>query len=158
MNDFHVVILVCLLALVVTFFTNSENTRSSVSNLVLLVNAERTRRGLGALVEDARLNAAAVDFALRMNAFQFQNHVSPTGQGPLERVRNAGVSFSAVGENLAWGPPTDEEAVRDWLQSDDHRSVMLDPRWKRTGVGVIEGKIVEWGDRAVKYYVQLFVF
>lgn len=161
MNDLHVVILVLILALFVALLTKSKNTLlndSQVSNLVSLVNVERTRLGLRPLTENTRLNGVAIEFALQMNRFQFHSHVSPTGKGPLERVRDGGVSFSAVGENLAWGPPTDQEAVREWMQSDAHRRILLDPRWRQTGVGVIEGKILKWGDRPVKYYVQLFIF
>lgn len=153
---------VIFVALLVAFFAKSPDppfaTPMSTSNLVQLINAERVKNGLNILAENSRLNEAALQFAIEMNTFQFQNHVSPTGKGPTDRVRNAGVPFSGVGENLAWGPLTDREAVEAWMASPAHLRNILDPRWKQTGIGIITGRVSQWGNFPVKYYVQNFVF
>jgi uncharacterized protein YkwD len=147
-----------VVAFVVTRNRNIIVPSESVSKLVQLTNAERVKNGLNILVENTRLNDVAYNFALQMNKFQFQNHISPTGIGPPQRVRNGAVKFSGVGENLAWGPASDEEAISAWMQSDGHRKNILNPKWKQIGVGVVDGKILAWGDYPVKYYVQIFIF
>jgi uncharacterized protein YkwD len=160
-NTFYVIAIFVVALVFVSLSRNSKNTFEPVtvsSNLVQLTNAERVKNGLNILTENARLNIVAYNFALEMNKFQFQNHVSPTGLGPPERVRNGGVSFSGVGENLAWGPQSDSAAIQAWMASEGHRNNILDPRWKQIGVGVLSGKILAWGDYEVKYYVQVFIF
>jgi uncharacterized protein YkwD len=158
-NIFYIVL--PLVFVVLFFLTRNRNTivpSENVSKLVQLTNAERVKNGLNILVENTALNTVAYNFALEMNKFQFQNHISPTGMGPPQRVRNGGVSFSGVGENLAWGPATDEDAIAAWMESPGHRANILNPNWKQIGVGILEGKILSWGDYPVKYYVQVFIF
>ena len=156
-------VLVFSFVVVVLFIISrgSKNTLppiSSSSTLVQLTNAERVKNGLNVLKENRALNTVAYNFALEMNKFQFQNHISPSGMGPPERVRNGGVAFRGVGENLAWGPTNDAAAINAWMASPGHRANILNPNWREMGVGVLEGKILAWGDFPVKYYVQLFIF
>lgn len=160
-SSFYIFLLIVAIVIFINFFTKLPNTivpTTLANNLVKLVNAERVKNGLNILVENSRLNDVAYNFALEMNKFQFQNHISPTGAGPPKRVSNGNVTYSGVGENLAWGPLTDREAVDAWMASPGHRSNILDPRWKQTGVGILTGRILEWGDYPVKYYVQIFIF
>ncbi|WP_313674318.1 CAP domain-containing protein, partial [Mycolicibacterium sp.] len=60
------------------------------------------------------------------------------------RLRASGyadASFRVGGENLGWlgGAATPRGMVAAWLASAPHRANMLDPRFRETGVGVVEG-------------------
>jgi len=44
------------------------------------------------------------------------------------------------GENLSKGYKTAGEIVRAWMNSDTHKAVMLDPRYKGASVGVYNNK------------------
>lgn len=161
-NSFYIIIVVVVVFVFTVIITRPKNNipilPEMYSNIVQLTNAERVKNGLNVLSENVKLDDVAMNYALEMNKFQFQSHVSPTGLGPLERVRNGGVVFSGVGENLAWGPATDRDAIDAWMQSAGHRRNILDPRWTQMGAAVLEGNIFAWGSFPVKYYVQIFIF
>ena len=58
--------------------------------------------------------------------------------------------YYAVGENLAAGPATAAEVVKEWMESASHREIILDPSWKEIGVAVRSG-----GKHGI-YWVQEF--
>ncbi len=57
----------------------------------------------------------------------------------LERTRLVGCASQEVGENTAWGTYADSTpaaVVQAWLESPPHRAIMLDPRFRYTGISV----------------------
>ena len=48
-----------------------------------------------------------------------------------------------LGENVAYGP-TMAEVHRALMESDEHRAIILDPRWTFTGIGVVQGSDRWW--------------
>lgn len=112
-----------------------------------LINRERTANGVAPLTGDARLASAAAEHSRDMVAHDYFNHVAPTGQTPLDRIRASGFigpgagSF-VVGENIAWGTlwlATPRQIVHAWMLSPGHRENLLDGRFRYTGVGVAPG-------------------
>ena len=109
-----------------------------------LVDRERTARGERELRVDPRLQAAAQGHTESMAWGGYFEHLDPSGQSPLDRMRAAGyVSNSTpsfeVGENLAWGTgslATPAAIVGAWMASPDHRANILDARFRDTAVGV----------------------
>ena len=70
-----------------------------------------------------------------------------------DRLRAAGKTFIAIGENLASSTATREpvEAAMDgWMKSPGHRENILRPDFTDTGVGVCH-------DGATYYFTQLFL-
>ena len=127
-----------------------------------LVNAERARRGLGALTRDDRLDVAARRHARDMVARQYFAHRSPEGRHSSDRIRSAGYLASAsawvVGENLAWGTydrATPRAIVAAWMASPGHRANILDRRYRQIGVGLAPGNPV-LGDGAGATYATTF--
>lgn len=79
------------------------------------------------------------------------NHVSPEGAGPAERAKTFGHP-GAVGENIAAGAWTPEEAVDGWMMSPAHCGNIMMPKWKTTGVGYAYNASV----RYQHYWTQMF--
>ena len=108
--------------------------------LLSLMNIERAKVGVAPLTISDELTLAAEDYACVMATEDFFDHTHPaTGDGPGDRAAEAGYEFFAVGENLAAGQPTAAKALEGWMESPDHRSNLLSPEWKETGIGIRGG-------------------
>lgn len=128
-----------------------SNFEALVNEVLRLVNVERTSRGLNALTLNETLSGAAEDYCCEMIEGGFFSHDNPlNGEGPGERAIKAGYVFLAVGENLAAGQRTPEQAMDDWMASQGHRENILGIQWQEVGIGVRTGG--EYG----AYWVQLF--
>jgi uncharacterized protein YkwD len=106
-----------------------------------VLNATRTSAGLRPLRAARRLNRSA---ALRAAAIRRCNQFShrPCGQSFMGLfIRTGYLGSGLVGENLAWGQSplgTVRDTVTDWLNSPEHRSNMLYPRWHDVGVAMVK--------------------
>ena len=104
-----------------------------------LLNAERRRRGLGPLLPDGALRAAAVAHSLDMARRDYFEHDTPEGVKPWMRIARTGYRSSLVGENLAWGEgakSTPAHALKLWMASPGHRENLLEPRYTQVGIGL----------------------
>jgi len=109
--------------------------------LVALVNRDRARAGLPALIVDPRLTAIARAHSQDMADHDFVGHVSPRTGTAMDRVRRAGLRPELVLENVgrAYGA---SEAESGFLASPGHRGNLLDAHARRVGVGVVFGREV----------------
>lgn len=109
--------------------------------MLLMVNKERTSRGLGALSPGSN---ALIEVARNHCGDMFErgyfSHYTPDGLSPFDRMLNAGVSFAAAGENLALAPNV-ELAHRGLMQSPGHMANILSEDFGRVGIGVIDGGV-----------------
>lgn len=103
-----------------------------------LINAERARSGAPSLSVDPTILDVARDYSRKMFAGGFFAHVDPTGRTPFDRMRAGGVRFAAAGENLALAP-TVQLAHDGLMNSPGHRANILNPRYRRVGIGVADG-------------------
>jgi len=118
------------------------------------VNDERRARGLAALELDPRLVEVARAHSRDMARKGYFSHVAPDGTNVQQRVRRHGLDFVRVGENLHKSVNYEDPvavAVRSWLESPNHRELMLSPDFRRTGVGVAVN------DAGVVHFTQLFL-
>jgi uncharacterized protein YkwD len=117
---------------------------SVIAATLCLVNDERARFGEPALIEDARLVSAATGHSRDMDAHDYFEHVSPSGQTLLMRVRASGFIPSGkvgytLGENIAWGTlwlGTPRSIVQAWMTSPGHRANILNREYRYTGIGI----------------------
>jgi len=112
------------------------------------LNRLRTGEGLPTCSADSRLDLAAADYARRLAAAGRLSHRDEAGGSALDRYHAAGGSATLVGEVLA-AASSPEEAGRAWLDSAEHRALLLDPAWSHAGAGS-----AAWRDLTV--YVLLF--
>jgi uncharacterized protein YkwD len=69
------------------------------------------------------------------------SHYTQSGASPFQRMRAAGYSYRAAGENIAAGRSLADPAavVRAWLNSPGHCRVIMNGKYKELGVGRVEG-------------------
>ncbi len=122
-----------------------------IQRVVELVNEEREKIGLDPVRINLRLTNIADDYACRMITEGFFAHRDPEGEGPGERAIRGGYTFLRLGENLAAGQVTAEQAMAEWMASTvGHRENILSPEWSEIGVSVRLG-----GEHEI-YWVQEF--
>ena len=97
------------------------------------------------------LASVALGHATDMAVHDYFEHQDRSGQSPADRVRAAGYEEKLVGENIAYGPKSVEEAVKGWLASPDHCENIMDPRFAQMGIGLAPGRVARRG----LFWVQL---
>lgn len=103
-------------------------------------NSHREDNNLPSLKENTRLDLAATLKLKDMFEGQYFEHLSPSGAGPAEVVKQAGYEFILVGENLALGNFADDKTlVQGWMNSPGHRANILNSRFQEIGVAVAKG-------------------
>jgi len=105
-----------------------------VAAVIAATNAERAEAGCGPLRADSRLTSAAQRHASDMAANDYFSHTGQDGDGSADRMRDAGFSGSATGENIAYGQESATQVVTAWMDSASHRENILDCDYTRIGV------------------------
>ncbi|MGW3209695.1 CAP domain-containing protein [Streptomyces sp. NPDC001135] len=109
-----------------------------VARIVQLVNAERAKVGCQALTLNPALTKAAQDHSADMAAHQNMSHTGSDGSAPGDRITAAGYSWSAYGENVAYGYSTPDEVMAGWMSSPGHRANILNCSFQQIGVGLAQ--------------------
>ena len=113
-----------------------------------LVNLEREKAGLAPLQLDAQLSAAAQVRAEEID-ISF-SHSRPDGSSGFTVLKELGITYRAVGENIAKGSPTPERVMQGWMGSSGHKANILNENFTAIGIGVYEDAA------GVMHWVQLF--
>lgn len=105
-----------------------------------LVNQERAKIGVQALIWDE--TRAQVGRAHSNDMFKrgYFSHYSPEGKDIGDRLQAAGITYEIAGENLALAPSIGS-AHTGLMNSPGHKRNILDPAFKRVGIGVIDGGV-----------------
>jgi uncharacterized protein YkwD len=122
----------------VDFSENTETKESLSSNEVLkLVNAEREKADVEALVLDESLNGSATAKVNEMHSLNYFDHVNPqTGKDSgLDAAKAANASCVYVGENLV-DATSESDAIHQWINSPAHYKAMIDSKYDLTGFGI----------------------
>jgi uncharacterized protein YkwD len=106
--------------------------------MLVLVNDERRAQGLRALQADPQATEVARAHAVDMFARGYFSHITPEGENPFGRMRDAHLRFLTAGENLALAR-TLPMAHRGLMDSPGHRANILHPSFGRLGIGVVDG-------------------
>jgi uncharacterized protein YkwD len=151
--------LLCVLAAVLIALTAVAPAAASMRNdfkteVLRLINAERSARGLRAVRLDEGLERAAAGHARDMMVRDYFSHTSLDGSTCATRARRAGYCTSGyrswrIGEVIAWGMQwkgSPAEVVDGWMHSSYHRSVILGRGWRDVGVACVEGDFRGSGD------------
>jgi uncharacterized protein YkwD len=114
--------------------------RALEAQVVVLFNQRRASRGLAPLKVDARLAQAAEAHSADMLRHGYFAHDDARGTWDA-RIRRY-VKRSEVGEILSFGSgeyATPAGMVQTWMQSPEHRTIILTPEFRRVGLGVATG-------------------
>lgn len=113
-------------------------TNMSRGDLLAGTNTARSQNGLGGLTLDGQLNNAAQAKAQHMIDNNYWSHVAPDGTQPWYFFEQAGYSYRAAGENLAYGFMTSQATVDAWMNSPSHRANILGD-YADVGFGIANG-------------------
>jgi uncharacterized protein YkwD len=122
----------------------AENIALVRAAVLCLINRKRAENGELPLVPNAELEEAAEGHCAEMIADDYFAHVSPSGETPVDRIRDTGYIPSpsdgyVIGENLAWGTyqlSTPQSIVSAWIASPGHLANILEAQYRETGIGV----------------------
>lgn len=125
-----------------------ETVQSEAEAVAALVNEARQSAGLTALQLDETLCAAAQ--ARAEEIAQSFSHTRPDGTSCFTILKEFGISYRAVGENIAKGSQTPEAVMDGWMHSEGHRANILNDAFTSIGVGYyVDGA-------GVAHWVQIF--
>jgi uncharacterized protein YkwD len=102
-----------------------------------LLNQTRAKYGRVTLACDKKALAVARAHSQDMCTRGYFSHTNKKGQAPWDRLKAGGVSFSAAGENIAYGYSSAQSVTDGWMKSSGHRKNMLSTTWKRAAIGMI---------------------
>jgi uncharacterized protein YkwD len=111
--------------------------------LTLEINAFRAKRGLRPLAVNSLLDLAAESHSLDMARTGLFAHESSNGTAFASRVRRfydtTGYRRWRAGETLLWASPDVDakRALTMWLNSPEHRRVLLTPAWREIGLSAV---------------------
>jgi uncharacterized protein YkwD len=112
--------------------------------VLCLINRKRAENGEESLKANPELEWAAENHCEELVADDYFAHISPSGETPVDRIRDAGYIPSGnvgyvIGENLAWGTyqlSTPQAIVAAWIASPGHLANILESQYTETGIGV----------------------
>jgi uncharacterized protein YkwD len=120
----------------------AASTASDAEAIMLkAMNYERTRRGLVALRLDPRMAAIARDRSNYQASRDIGSHTHSGGRTVFDLIQAAGVKWYSAGEIIAqnryYPSITDsaKAAIRGWLNSSTHRSILLSKGYNYVGFG-----------------------
>ncbi len=106
-------------------------------SLIASINKARRNADLPALKINAKLNLAATRKATNMQTKKYFSHTDPDGKRPWTWILEAGYKYQKAAENLAKDYTSSESVVEGWLQSESHRSNILNSNYKDLGIGIV---------------------
>ena len=119
-------------------------------------HARRCGRTLYPAVPPLSLNVslerAALEHSLDMAAHNYMDHTGRDGSTPADRITHAGYKWRSVGENLASGAMTPEEAVDVWIHSPPHCANLMDRGFTQMGIAFAANPTTDAG----AYWTQTF--
>jgi uncharacterized protein YkwD/uncharacterized membrane protein required for colicin V production len=120
--------------------SDAEPVAADEERMLEMVNAERIKADLAPLAMDSTLRALARDYARDLFMRGYFSHTSKEGLSPFDRMRHAQIIYGLAGENLALAP-TLEQAHEGLMTSPGHRANILNPGFRKLGIGVLDGGI-----------------
>ncbi len=129
---------------------SASDAETEVVRRVYAIRAEHMRPPLRVDPDLARI---ARQYSCALLARGALSHTGADGTTVSDRIRAAGKTFLAIGENLASSTDTREPveaAMEGWMKSPGHRENILRPDFTDTGVGVCR-------DGTTYYFTQVFL-
>jgi uncharacterized protein YkwD len=102
---------------------------------------------------NAELAQAALAHSEDMASHHYFNHRGSDGSFVGERTRRVGYNWHRVGENIASGVRSPEDAMTGWLDSPGHCANLMDPGFTEMGTGYAINPISKAG---TAYWTQVF--
>lgn len=130
---------------------NLADIRAIETEVVRLVNIQRSNAGLMRLTQNWQLSRVARYKSQDMINKNYFSHQSPTYGSPFVMMESFGLHFSAAGENIAMGQSTAAAVMNAWMNSPGHRSNIMSASYTQIGVGLAKDK------NGRCYWTQMFI-
>lgn len=117
--------------------TNGRVDEADENAMLVMINNERTTRGLKPLKLNTGARSVARAYSKRMLAEGYFSHIDNDGHTPFDRLRAGNVPFGAAGENLALAPSL-QRAHNGLMNSPGHRANILSKHYRAVGIGIID--------------------
>lgn len=114
--------------------------RQSIERCTRRANPATPASARSELKWNPRLAAIADQHSRAMAQRLFFDHVDEKGRDVAWRADSAGYQWRLVGENIAAGQSSVDEAVRDWVASESHCRNLIDARYVEFGLARVEGR------------------
>ena len=114
------------------------------TEVVEAVNRQRAQADCRPLRLRTSLSRAAQRHSADMARSRRLTHTGSDGSSPAARMRDAGYHPGYIAENIAVGPGTPGSVVRTWIDSPEHRDIILTCRYTHAGVSVASGRGGPW--------------
>lgn len=145
----HAIILAFVSLMVVPPHEVSETEQSQILSKVNAIRAHGCYCGdefmqpVGSVEWNDKLYASALHHARQMDRFGYFGHYGPRGEDIGQRLDAVDYLWEVAGENLGEGQKSFEEVLRDWIDSESHCRMLMNPR-------VTEMAVAKYS----KYWVQ----
>jgi len=105
------------------------------------------------VVWNGRLGLTALAHSSNMAEGHYFSHKEKDGSDPADRATRAGYTWRTVGENIASGNRTPQEAVAAWLDSPGHCANIMNPNFTEMGAAYA---INPENENRTPYWTQVF--
>ena len=119
---------------------------ASAAQLDDLINVTRVQHDVAPLAMDDALDEVARLHSEDMKVQNFLSHESPTNGDLKKRLEAYETDYYEANENLATAYFDAVEAMHGWLNSPEHRKIILNDKYSLVGSGVF-----------LNYYTQIFI-
>lgn len=122
-----------------------------VDEIFALTNIEREQDDLPELKLSPTLCSIALLRAVDMAENNYFDHVSPTGESAFGLLKQYKVLLFNSAENIGQGDVSSEKMVEAWMNSKEHREIIMSETYHQLGIGIAKS-----ADGEV-YWVQVFI-
>ncbi|TVY02380.1 hypothetical protein FPZ45_06960 [Cohnella terricola] len=123
--------------------TPTGDSSQFASQVLDLVNQERSKAGLSALSMDDKLSKMAMAKAQDMFNNKYFDHNSPTHGSPFDMMKEYGITYNSAGENIANGQPSPTQVMHDWMNSPGHKANIMNNSYTHIGIAYYNGEWVQ---------------
>lgn len=119
-----------------------------------LVNGFRGREGISPVIVDNEMTIVARNHSEDMTERDYFSHETPEGLTPYDRLNNAGISFTTVGEIITGDMCLSTVYnIASFIGSPGHYNIMINSNFSSAGVGVSIGntEIEEFGNITILF-------
>ena len=108
--------------------------------MLILINKDRKRAGLKSLAKDPEMRVVARLHSKDMFQRGYFSHYTLENKSPFDRMKALKIEYRTAGENLALAQ-TVEIAHSGLMKSKGHRENILNSKFNRVGIGIMDGGI-----------------
>jgi uncharacterized YkwD family protein/spore coat assembly protein SafA len=130
---------------------NLDDVKALEAQVSELVNKQRVAAGLAPVKLNWELSRVARYKSQDMIDKKYFAHQSPTYGSPFTMMQSFGMSFSAAGENIAYGQATPAAVMDAWMKSPGHKANIMSPIYNQLGVGAAKAA------NGTLYWTQMFI-